>query len=200
MRRGVILAGASLVIGEGWMFTGLVFREARNEEVPDLAAGLRCGVPRGVLAGVRLLGARVGVLCTSSSKVARLARLLLAWESISCPIGCALSSIIREASAEGICWVSAGMLDLGSFINIIGVTGTTDGATGGGGPIDSEDLSCLFEVFVVGGGGGGGGGGAMSASGIGSGEMDSEELSRGEFDIFESCIVVSLECCGGVFN
>ena len=196
MRRGVILAGASLGIDEGWMFTGLVLREVRNEEVPDFAAGLRCGVPRGVLAGVRLLGARVGVVCTSSSKVARLVRLLLVQESISCPIGCALSNIIREASAEGICWVSAGMLDLGSFINIIGVTGITDGVIGGGGPIDSEDLSCLFETFAV-----GGGGGAMSASGIGSGEMDSEELSRPEFDIFESCMVVSLEVCsGGVFR
>lgn len=124
------------------MLTGLVLREARNEEVPDFAAGLRCGVPRGVLTGVRLLGARIGVFCTSSSKVARLARLLLAQELISCPIGCALSNIIRETSAEGICWVSAGMLDLGSFINIIGVTGTTDGVIGGGGPIDSENLGC----------------------------------------------------------
>lgn len=183
------------------MFTGLVFREARNEEVPDFVAGLRRGVPRGVLAGVRLLGARVGVFCTSSSKVARLARLLLARESISCPIGCALPNIIRETSAEGICWVSAGMLDLGSFINIIGVTGITEGVTGGGGPIGSADLgcSCLFEVFAV--GGGGGGGGAMSASGIGSGEMDSEEQSRLEIGIFKSCMAVSLEtCCGGVFS
>lgn len=41
----------------------------------------------------------------------------------------------------------------------------------------------------------------MSASGIGSGEMDSEELSRPELDIFESCMVVSLEaCCGDVFS
>lgn len=71
---------------EGCMLTGLVFLEARKELVPELVPGLRSGVPRGVLAGVRLFGCRVGVVCISSSNVARLPRLLLARDSMPCPI------------------------------------------------------------------------------------------------------------------
>ena len=83
VKRGVIFAGAGFAAGNGCVFTGLVFLEALSDVVPDFDAGLRSGVPRGVLAGVRLLGRRVGVVCISSSNVARLPRLLLTRESMS---------------------------------------------------------------------------------------------------------------------
>lgn len=74
------------------------------------------------------------------------------------------------------------------------MTGTTEGATGGGGPMGSADLGCccLLAFLEV-----GGGGGAMRASGIGSGDIDSDELSLSELAIPDPRRVESL--CGDMF-
>lgn len=149
---------------------------------------LRLGVP---CAGVRLAECIVGVSC--SSEPARLPRLLPPLPFSLWPIGCALSSIIREASAEGICVVSLGMLDFGSFNRNAGVAGITD--VNEGGPIGSLDFSCCCPPEDVLPGPGGGGGGGISDSGMGSGEIDSDELPLSEPSMLMSFISKSFKIC-----